>query len=137
MLPARYPARTKAKVVRSTDPVAAHPVVNRIPVEVVEERVDVRAPVGLVIDEVSVLVDVERDQWGRVPDRVGVLRVADVVEEPAFVPIVGGPGPPAPGHPGRLQVGPPRVRGAEVPRDQLPDRSVRIAAPAPEAPEIE
>ena len=45
-----------------------------------EERLDVGRAVGLVVEEVRV-VDVERDQRRRVPDRIGVLRVADVVEE--------------------------------------------------------
>ena len=51
--------------------------------------------VGLEVEEVGVLVDVERDERRRVPDREGVLGVADVVEEAPLVPVVRGPGPAA------------------------------------------
>src|SRR5438874_8294883 len=76
--------------------VLRHPVVDRRPVEVVEERVDIRRAIGLVVEEVGVLVDVERDQRRRVPDRERVLRVADVVEEPTFVPVIRRPRPATP-----------------------------------------
>src|SRR6266568_5186175 len=75
------------------DAVLLDPVVHDVVVEVVEEGVDVRPAVGLEVEEVGVLVDVERDERRRVPDREGVLRVADVVEEPALVPVVRGPRP--------------------------------------------
>ena len=51
------------------DLVLRDPVVHDGPVQVVEERVDVGAAVGLEVEEVRVLVDVERDQRRRVPDR--------------------------------------------------------------------
>src|SRR5919198_445622 len=113
------------------------PVVDRVPVEVVEERVDVGGTVGLVVEEVRVLVDVERDERCRVPDRVRVLRVADVVEEPALVPVVRRPGPTAPGHAARLEVGAPLGRGAEVALDQVADRAVGVAAAAAEVLEVD
>ena len=51
------------------DLVLRDPVVHDRPVQVVEERVDVGAAVGLEVEEVRVLVDVERDERSRVPDR--------------------------------------------------------------------
>ena len=51
------------------NPVLRDPVVHGRPVEVVEEDVDVGSPVGAVVEEVRVLVDVERHQGRRVPDR--------------------------------------------------------------------
>src|SRR5207247_397118 len=87
------------------DLVLRHPVLDRAPVEVAEEGLDVRRAVRLVVEEVRVLVDVERDQRGCVPYRERVLRIPDVVEETPLVPVVGGPGP-APGpHRRRLEVG--------------------------------
>src|SRR5207248_11766629 len=83
------------------DLVPRHPVVDDVPVKIREEGIDVRGPVGLVVDEVRVLVHVECDERRRVPDREGVLRVADVVEETALVPVERGPGPAAGRHPGR------------------------------------
>src|SRR3954466_14449231 len=80
--------------------VLLRPVVHDVVIEVVEERVDVRRPVGPEVDEVRVFVDVEREEWGRVPHRKRVLRVADVVEEAALVPVVSGPRPAAAGHAG-------------------------------------
>src|SRR5581483_7750343 len=82
------------------DAVLLRPVVYRVVVEVVEERIDVRGPVGAEVDEVGVLVDVERDERRRVPHGERVLRVADVVEEPALVPVVGRPRPPPAAHAG-------------------------------------
>ena len=82
------------------------------------------------------LVDVERDERGRVPDWERVLGVADVVEEAAFVPVVGGPGPASPGHAARLEVAGPVFDGAEVTLDQPPDQPARSAPVAPEMLEI-
>src|SRR5262245_66441909 len=87
MLPARYPAAIRIAVVSAAgspqgDAVLPDPVVHDLPVEVVEERLDVGSPVGLVVEEVRVLVHVERDQRGGVPDGESVLGVADVVEQP-------------------------------------------------------
>src|SRR5688572_22063685 len=73
-----------------TDVVLRRPVVDGGPVEVVEERVDVRGSIGAVVEEVGVLVDVECDQRRRVPDRIRVLHVADVVEQAALVPVIRG-----------------------------------------------
>src|SRR3954469_18360471 len=120
-----------------TDPVPRYPLVDNAPVEVVEERVDIAGAIGLPVDEVRVLVDVERDERRRVPDGERVLRVADVVEEAALVPVVGRPRPAAGGERRRLQVGAPRVDGAEVALDQPADRSVRLAAVAAEVLEVE
>src|SRR5215831_17291848 len=100
--PRRYPPRTAAAWVTSLgdrDAVRADPAVHDVPVEIGEERVDVRGAVGLVVEEVGVLVDVQRHDRRRVPDRERVLRVAEVVEKAAFVPVVGCPGPAAAGHP--------------------------------------
>src|ERR687897_1366648 len=108
--------------------VPAGPLVDRGPVEVGEERVDVGRAVGLVVEEVRVLVDVERDQRRRIPDRIRVLRVADVVEEAALVPVVGGPGPASARHAGRLQVVAPGPDRAEVALDELPERTIGVAA---------
>src|ERR671925_60528 len=58
----------------------------------------------LVVEEVRVLVDVQRDERRRIPDRIRVLRVADVVEEATLVPVVRRPRPPAARHAGRLEV---------------------------------
>src|SRR5438067_1960319 len=71
------------------------------------------------------LVDVQGDERGRVPDREGVLGVADVVEEAGLVPVVRGPRPAAPRHPARLQVAGPIFDGTEVALDQPDDRSAR------------
>jgi hypothetical protein len=51
------------------DAVLVDPVVDDVVVEVVEERLDVARAVCAEIDEVRVLVDVERDERRRVPDR--------------------------------------------------------------------
>src|SRR5580765_7675297 len=119
------------------DLVLRHPVVDRRPVEVVEERIDVRRAVGLVVEEVRVLVHVERDQRRRVPDRERVLCVADVVEQPPLVPVVRGPTPPTAGHACRLQIGAPGLKRAEVPLDQVPDHPVGIAAASAEMLEVD
>ena len=103
----------------------------------VEERVDVGGAVGLVVEEVRVLVDVERDERRRVPHRERVLRVADVVEETALVPVVRGPRPAARGHAGGLEVGAPRVERAEVALDQVADGALRISAVAAEVVEVD
>ena len=117
--------------------VLVDPAVHDVPVEVVEERVDVRRAVGLVVEEVGVLVDVERDERRRVPDRERVLRIADVVEEPALVPVVCGPGPAAAGHPGRLQVGAPGLDRAEVALHERAERARRLAPAAAQVREVE
>src|SRR5205823_11879967 len=78
-----------------------------------------------------------RDERGRVPDRLRVLRVADIVEEPSLVPVVRGPGPAAPGHARRLQVGPPLGRRAEVAPDQLSDPPVGVPPAAAEVLEVD
>ncbi len=103
---------------------ALEPAVDDAPVEVPEERLDVCGAVGLVVEEVGVLVHVERDERRRVPDGERVLRVADVVEEPALVPVERRPGPAAACHSRSLEVGAPGVDRAEVALDQLRDRSV-------------
>src|SRR5437879_9178610 len=100
------------------DAVLLDPAVHDVPVEVCEERFDVRRAVGLVVEEVGVLVDVERDEWRRVPDGKRVLCVADVVEETPLVPVEGRPGPATAGHAGRFQVCTPPRRGAEVTLDE-------------------
>src|SRR6266576_3211402 len=112
------------------DAVLLDPAVHDIPVEIREERVDVRGAIGLVVEEVRMLVDVERDERRRVPDRERVLRVADVVEEAALVPVEGRPGPAAPGHAGRLEVGAPGVDRAEVARDEVAERAFRRSTAA-------
>src|SRR5437868_4785546 len=119
------------------DLVPAHPLVHDVPVEVPEERVDVGGAIGLEVDEVSVLVDVECDQRCGVPDREGVLRVADVVEQATLVPIVRGPRPAPAAHARRLQVGAPGLDRAEVALDQAGDRSVGLAAAAAEVLEVD
>ena len=106
------------------DPVRVDPAVHHIPVEVPKERVDVGGTVGLVVEEVRVLVDVERDERRRVPDRERVLGIADEVEQPALVPVVGGPGPAARGKARRLEIRAPRVDGAEVAVDERRERAV-------------
>src|SRR6266567_2849270 len=83
------------------------------------------------------LVDVERDQWRRVPDRIRVLRVAQVVEEAPLVPVVGRPGPAAARHSGGLQVGAPVLHGAEVALDQVADEAGGIASAATEMLEVD
>src|SRR5579864_2380471 len=102
MEPTTYPAtaRPTVSIASGGNRVLRDPAVHDVPVDVVEERADVRRAVGLVVEEVRVLVDVERDERRRVPDGEGVLRVADVVEEPSLVPVVRGPGPAARSHPG-------------------------------------
>ena len=117
--------------------VRGDPAVHDGPVEIREERVDVGATIGLEVEEVRMLVDVERDERRRVPDRVGVLGVADVVEEAVLVPVVRRPGPAAPRHPRRLEVVAPRVDRAEVALDQAVDRAGRVAACATEVREVD
>src|SRR5919108_5994624 len=129
--------RTSVRPVPSQlDGVARDPVVHDAPVEVAEEGVDVGGAVGLVVEEVRVLVDVERDEWSRVPDRERVLRVADVVEQATLVPVVRGPGPAARRHPGRLQVVAPLGYRAEVTRDQVANSAGGLAAVAAEVLEV-
>src|SRR5205807_2543208 len=74
---------------------------------------------------------------GRVPDRVRVLRVADVVEEAPLVPVVRSPRPAAAADARRLEVGAPVGNGAEVAHDQLADRSVRVTSVAAEMLEVD
>src|SRR2546423_12488275 len=119
------------------DAVLLDPAVHDIPVEIREERVDVRGAIGLVVEKVRVRVDVERDRRRRVPDRERVLRIADVIEEAALVPVEGRPRPAAAGHAGRLEIGAPDVGRAEVAVDQVPERAVRGSAPPAEVPEEE
>src|SRR6266545_3435554 len=119
------------------DLVLRHPVVDRRPVEIVEECIDVGRAVGPVVEEVRVLVDVESNQRRCVPDRERVLCVADVVEETALVPVVRRPGPASPGHAGRLEVGPPILHRAKVALDQVADLTARIAAAPAEVLEID
>src|SRR5436305_1527947 len=119
------------------DAVLLDPAVHDIPVEIREERVDVRGAIGLVVEKVRVLVDVERDKRRRVPDRERVLRIADVIEEAALVPVEGRPRPAAAGHARRLEIGAPDVGRAEVAVDEVPERAVRVSAPAAEVPEVE
>ena len=83
------------------------------------------------------LVNVERDERCRVPHGERVLRVADVVEEPALVPVVGRPRPPARGQAGRAEIGTPGVGRAEVAIDQLGERAGRVAALAAEMLEVD
>ena len=83
------------------------------------------------------LVHVERDQRRGVPHRKRVLRIADVVEELALVPVERRPGPAAARHAGRTQVGAPGVGRAEVPLDQRADRALGIAASAAEVLEVD
>src|SRR4051794_33474981 len=99
------------------DSVALRPVVDYVVVEVVEERLDVPGTVGAEVDEVRVLVDVERDKRRRVPDRERVLGVADVVEQAPLVPVVRGPCPAAATHARGLQVGLPRIERSEIALD--------------------
>src|SRR5215210_4012241 len=117
--------------------VLAHPVVDGRPVQVGKEGVDVGGAVGLVVEEIGVLVDVEGDEWGRVPDRIRVLRVADVVEEAALVPVVRRPGPAPAGHARRLEVVPPSRDRPEVALDELGKCAVRVAAVAAEVLEVD
>src|ERR687896_803488 len=123
------PAQDRERIdhrLRGWDAVRSNPAVDDAPIEVAEERLDVRRAIGLVVEEVGVLVDVERDEWSRVPDRERVLGVPDVVEEALLVPVVGGPGPPPAAHPGGLQVAAPRLDRAEVALDERADRAVGI-----------
>src|SRR6185437_3853838 len=119
------------------DAVLLDPAVHDVPVEVGEERLDVRRAVGLVVEEVRVLVDVERDEGRRVPDGEGVLRIADVVEEAALVPVVRRPRPAAAGHARRLEVAAPGVGRPEVPRDEVAERAVRVSPAASQMAEVE
>ncbi len=113
------------------------PPVHDRPVEILEERVDVRGAIGLVVEEVRVLVDVERDERRRVPDGERVLRVAEVVEEAALVPVVRRPRPPTCGDRRRAQVLAPGLDRAEVPLDERAERPVRISALTAEVREVE
>src|SRR5262245_46025611 len=142
MLPARYPAKIRivsvsALASSNRDAVGGDPAVHNGPVQVVEERVDVAGAVGLEVEEVGVLVHVERDERGGVPDWVAVLGVANVVGEAPLVPVVGGPGPAAAAHAGRLEVGAPGLDGTEVALDQVADRAVRVAAVAAQVLEVD
>ena len=119
------------------DAVRVDQAVDHAVVEVREERLDVSGAIGAEVDEVGVLVDVERDERRRVPDRIAVLGVTDVVEEPALVPVVGRPRPAAAGETGRLQVGPPGGDRAEVARDEVAEDALRVAADAAEVVEVE
>src|SRR5579864_8106490 len=116
MEPTTYPAtaRPTVSIALGGDAVLRDPAVHDVPVEVVEERADVRRAIGLVVEEVRVLVDVESDERRGIPDGERVLRVADVVEEPSLVPVVRRPRPATRGHPRRLEVGDVRVDRAEV-----------------------
>src|SRR5471032_198119 len=121
----------------SADAVLLDPVVHDVVIEVVEERLDVPGAIGAEVDEVRVLVDVERDERRGVPHRKRVLCVADVVEESSLVPVVRGPRPAARAHAGRLQVGRPAGDAAEVALDEIAEDATRIAAVAAEMLEID
>ncbi len=73
-------------------------------VDEVEEFVDVARAGREEVGEVGVLVDVEAEQRRDAPDRVGVLRVADVVEQLARFLVDAGPSPAARGDASGLQV---------------------------------
>ena len=143
MLPRTYPAAMRRASLtgrsrRYGDAVPRDPAVDDVPVEVREERVDVGRAVGLVVEEVRVLVDVERDERRRVPDRERVLGVADVVEEPLLVPVVRRPGPAAAGH-ARSPSGR-RARPRTEPKSRSissRDRAVGVAAAAAEVLEVD
>src|SRR5215203_749497 len=117
---------TTTAVTSRLDAVAGDPLVHDCPVEVVEERVDIRGTVGAVVEPEGVLVDVEGDERRRVPHRERVLRVADVVEQPALVPVVGRPRPAAGGETGRAEVVAPRLRRSEVAVDERADGARRV-----------
>src|SRR5437764_13417432 len=89
MEPTTYPATARPTVnigALARYRVLRHPAVHDVPVQVVEEGTDVVRAIGLVVEQIRVLIHVERHERGRVPDREGVLGVADVVEERALVP---------------------------------------------------
>src|SRR4051794_34544261 len=113
------------------------PVVHHRPVEVREKRLDIGGAVRLVVEEVGVLVHVQGDERGGVPDGKGFLRVADVVEQATLVPVVRSPGPAARSEAGCLQIGPPGRGRAEVAPDQVPDRPARLAPVPAEVLEVE
>src|SRR5215208_2369958 len=119
------------------DSVLLDPVLHDRVVQVVEELVDVSAAIRGEVHEVRVLVHVERDERRGVPDGERVLRVADVVEETALVPVVGRPRPPAPTHAGRLEVGLPVGDGAEVALHEVAEETAGVAAVSAQVLEVE
>src|SRR5690348_13458994 len=139
MEPTTYPATARPTVNMALRRyrVLRDPAVHDVPVQVVEERADVGRAIGLVVQEVRVLVHVERDERRRIPYRERVLRVADVVEEPALVPVVRRPRPAPRRHAGRPEVGAPGVDRAEVALDERREGAGRIAAAAAEVREVQ
>src|SRR5947208_12470187 len=140
MEPTTYPATARPMVnigALARYRVLRHPAVHDVPVQVVEEGTDVGRAIGLVVEEVRVLVHVERHERGRVPDREGVLRVADVVEEPALVPVVRRPRPAARRHAGRTEVRAPGLDRAEVALHERREGAGRIAAAPTEVREVQ
>src|SRR5947209_2789432 len=121
MEPTTYPATARPTVNMALRRyrVLRDPAVHDVPVQVVEERADVGRAIGLVVQEVRVLVHVERDERRRVPHRERVLRVADVVENRSFAPAEPGPGPARAAHPGGPEAGGP---AANRPKAAFADR---------------
>src|SRR5437588_12417891 len=139
MEPTTYPAtaRPTVNIALRRYRVLRDPAVHDVPVQVVEERTDVGPAIGLVVQEVRVLVHVEGDERGRVPDREGGLRVAEVVEEPALVPVVRRPSPAPRRHAGRGEVRAPGFDRAEVALHESREGTGRIAASPAEVGEVE
>ena len=79
--------------------------VHRIPVDHFEKGVDVAAAHRAEVHEVGMLIHIQAEQRRGVPDRKGVLRVADIVEQAAVRMVVRQPDPAARRDAGRLQVG--------------------------------
>ena len=111
--------------------------VHHVPVQVVEERLDVLGARAAVVDPVRVLVDVQRQDRRGVPQRERVLRVADHGGQHVPVVVVGEPHPAARREARGLEVGEPRVVRGEVALDQLEQLAARRAALAAEVPEVD
>ena len=99
------------------------------PIDKVHKLIDVATAVGVEVRVIGVLVNVETEDGGHAPNGVGVLGVADVVEEFLGAVIEPGPGPAAGGDAGGFQVFLVVVEGAEVLVNVLAMRPAGLPSP--------
>ncbi len=106
------------------------------PIDALQKGVDVLAPCGAEVQEVRVLVNVHRQQAGVIPDRIRVLRVADVVEDSLLGMVVGQVGPATARDSCRLEVRRPTLERTESLRNQLGDLAGGYSAASSEGLEV-
>src|SRR6266550_6107042 len=133
----RPAARRRRAPTLLEDPEMLRLTLDGAPIQQLEERVDVRGLPRAVVHEVGVLEAVESDERRAVPDRVGVLLIADIIEEGPRVPVVRRPRPAARGDPRGPEVGLPAVERPERLLDQPEKLGARLPALPAEVVEVD